>query len=183
MTSTRVARRYAEALMFSAEDQGHLDRVVEDAGILVQFLRESRDLRLFLHNPVIRKERKIEILESIFADRMSASTMLFLTQLVERGREELLSGILDQFFALHDDKLGIVNLSLHSAVDLTKKQEKAIQEKFEALTKKKIRLAVSTDPSLKGGCVARVGDTVYDSSVKRALEVLRDQFREGIIRT
>ncbi len=183
MTSTRVARRYAEALMFSAEDQGQLDRVVDDAGFLVQFLRESRDLRLFLHSPVVRKERKVEILKLIFTDRLSAAMMSFLTQLVERGREEFLSGILDQFFALHDDKQGIVNLSLQSAVDLTKKQQEAIQEKFEALTNKKIRLAVSTDPSLKGGCVARVGDTVYDSSVKRSLEVLRDQFRQGIVIT
>ena len=80
---------------------------------------------------------------------------------------------------MRDDQLGILTLELRAAVDLTNDQQKTIAKRFEEMTRKKIRIVFSVDKQLKGGFVARVGDTVYDGSVVRQLELLRDRFAEG----
>jgi F-type H+-transporting ATPase subunit delta len=84
------------------------------------------------------------------------------------------------YFKLRDDRLGIVALDVRAATELSKSQQQTIVKRFEEITQKKIRVAFSIDKQLKGGFVARVGDTVYDGSVQRQLELLRDQFAKGV---
>jgi F-type H+-transporting ATPase subunit delta len=79
---------------------------------------------------------------------------------------------------MRDELLGIVTLELRAAVDLTSDQQKTIAKRFEDMTRKRIRIVFSVDKQLKGGFVARVGDTVYDGSVSRQLELLRSRFTE-----
>ena len=69
---------------------------------------------------------------------------------------------------------------MRAATELTKDQQQTIVKRFEGITRKKIRVAFSIDKQLKGGFVARVGDTVYDGSVRRQLELLRERFAEGV---
>ncbi len=180
MRQYRVARRYAEALITAAEQKNLLEKISGDCEMLQRLLTQSRELQLFLKSPVIKRDRKREALQGMFAKKVDAVTMSFLDLLTEKGREDILADILQQYFALRDDRLGIVNVEIKAATELSKDQHESIRKKFEGMTRKNVRLAFSLDKHLKGGFIARVGDTVYDGSVKRQLELLRERFAEGV---
>ena len=179
MSSYRVARRYAEAAIELAADQKQGERLAADLQLIQNAMKESAELQAFLKSPVISKEKKRAVLAALFKDKVGTIAFDFLNLLVEKGREDVLENILVEYFKMRDNQLGIMTLELRAAVDLTNDQQKTIAKRFEEMTRKKIRVVFSVDKQLKGGFVARVGDTVYDGSVLRQLELLRDRFSEG----
>ncbi|MCX6134662.1 MAG: ATP synthase F1 subunit delta [Ignavibacteriales bacterium] len=183
MSAYRVARRYAEAALELAEEQKQGERVADDLEVVWKAIRESREFLALLKSPVISKEKKRAVLSAVFKSRISALSFDFLNMIVEKGREDVLGDIIGEYFKLRDDRLGIVTLEVRAATELSKSQQQSIVKRFEEITQKKVRVAFSIDAQLKGGFVARVGDTVYDGSVQRQLELLRVRFAEGIGRT
>ncbi|GJQ21328.1 MAG: ATP synthase subunit delta [Bacteroidia bacterium] len=179
MRTYRVARRYAEALMTAAEEQKVLNEVAADLESLERLLKESREFGLFLRSPVITTEKKRAVLRELFQKRMSPLTANFLDLMAEKGREALLQDVLQQFFVLRDEQLGIVPVEIRTAVEMSEDQREKIRRKFEQITRKNVRLAFSLDKQVKGGFVARIGDTMFDASVRHQLEVLRKKFSQG----
>jgi F-type H+-transporting ATPase subunit delta len=179
MRAYRVARRYAEAVLELAADQKQGERLAGDLELIQKAMKESVELQGFLKSPVISKEKKRAILASLFKAKVDVLAFDFLNLLVEKGREDVLESILVEYFKMRDDQLGIVTFELRAAVDMTSDQQKAIAKRFEGMTRKKIRVVFSVEKQLKGGFVARIGDTVYDGSVLRQLELLRERFAEG----
>ncbi|MEX0602963.1 MAG: ATP synthase F1 subunit delta [Bacteroidota bacterium] len=179
MANLRVAQRYAEALMGAAGDQRDLEKVAADIGVLDRAIRDAPEFRMFLRSPIIRSERKWEILISLFEKRLQPATMTFLKLVTGKGRENLLPEIAECFFALRDENLGILSLQVTGLTELGKEQQDAVRKRFEQMTGKKVKINFRLDPSLRGGIVVRLGDTVYDGSVKRQLELLRERFVGG----
>lgn len=180
MSAYRVARRYAEAALELAEEQKQGERLAVDLEVVSKVIRESREFVALLKSPVISKDKKKTLLAEIFRSKLGGFTFNFLNLIVDKGREEILDDIVKEYYKLRDDRLGIVTLEVRAATDLTKDQQQTIVKRFEGITRKKIRVAFSIDKQLKGGFVARVGDTVYDGSVQRQLELLRERFAEGV---
>jgi len=180
MSVYRVARRYAEAALELAEEQKQGERLAEDLELVGRAMSESREFRALLKSPVISKEKKRVVLTAAFKSRLAELSFDFLNMIIEKGREDLLGDIIGEYFKLRDDRLGIVTLEVRAATELSGSQQQTIVRRFEEITRKKIRVAFSIDKQLKGGFVARVGDTVYDGSVQRQLELLRDRFAEGV---
>jgi F-type H+-transporting ATPase subunit delta len=179
MKNARVARRYAQALLDLAGASGELDQVLADLQVVRRAVAGVRALDLFLKNPVIRKEKKKEIIAQLFREKIHSTTFSFLLFLLEKGREEMIPDVVDQYTALLDEQNGVVGLDLRSAVRLSADDEEKMRQSFERLTGKSVRLEVRQDPSLIGGVVVRVGDTVYDGSLRRQLEVLRQRLAHG----
>jgi len=105
MKTTRVARRYAKALLLSAERQRQLDPVLADVRVLQGHIAESREFRSFLRSPVIRGQMKLSILRDVFGGSLSALTVDFLRLLVEKKREAHLSEIIDELLLMNDVRL------------------------------------------------------------------------------
>ncbi len=181
MKSTRVARRYAQALLEMAEQEKVLERVLKDAALLQNTIEGSRDLRSFLKSPVIKGETKITVVKSLFEKQVAPLTMNFLFLLVNKKREDVLPEIIAELLRLSDERQGIVTLELKAATDLSADHQSAIARRFEKIVGKSVRVQFSVDGSLRGGVVARLGDTVYDGSVRRQLEKLREQFASGVV--
>jgi F-type H+-transporting ATPase subunit delta len=179
MSAYRIARRYAEAAIGLAEEQKQSDRLAGDLALVQKAMQDSVELQGFLKSPVISKDKKRAVLESLFKAKVGRLAFDFLNLLVEKGREDVLDAILVEFFKMRDEELGIMTLDLRAAVELTGDQQNIIAKRFEEMTRKKIRVVFSVDKQLKGGFVARVGDTVYDGSIARQLELLRNRFAEG----
>ncbi|CAG0933423.1 F-type H+-transporting ATPase subunit delta [Planctomycetaceae bacterium] len=179
MRSTRVARRYAQALMSAAEERSILEKTTADLTAIAGVIRGSRDFRTFLTSPVVSIPRKKSILQEVFGSTVSKETLAFLDLLVTKQREGELAGIIEQFHALHDLKMGIANVDVTTALELTAQQQKALQKELEQRTGKSVRLRVGVDPSIRGGLVVRIGDTVLDASLSHQLERLRERFARG----
>jgi len=179
MKNSRVARRYAQALMMTADTPAEIDLIAGDLESLRNIVEGSRELRRFIESPILSVEKKRSVFRELFHARLSKITMAFLELLVQKQREENLLGIIEQFLVLRDAKYGIVNVEVASAVEITTQQEKNLSEKLENYTRKKVRIRFSLDKALKGGLVVKIGDTVLDASIKRQLELMREQFAGG----
>jgi F-type H+-transporting ATPase subunit delta len=179
MKNSRVARRYAQALMMTADTPAEIDLIAGDLESLRNIVEGSRELRRFIESPILSVEKKRSVFRELFHARLSKTTMAFLELLVQKQREENLLGIIEQFLVLRDAKYGIVNVEVASAVEITTQQEKNLSEKLENYTRKKVRIRFSLDKALKGGLVVKIGDTVLDASIKRQLELMREQFAGG----
>lgn len=178
-SNARVARRYAEALLGASVEARQEEAVAADLEMLSTAIRESRDFRAFLKSPVIKREKKLEVVRAAFEGRVAPLSMEFLLLLAEKGREGMLAQTVVEFRRMRNERLGIVSLGLSAATELSKEQSDLIRKRFEELTKKTVRVEFSLDPALIGGFRARMGDTVYDGSVQRQLELLRLRFAQG----
>ena len=175
----RVAIRYAQALMDIANERNLIEQFTKDTDLIDQVLEQSKDLRAMLHNPVIRPHMKHTVLQQIFAPHLSKELLNFLELLVRKGRGEMLRSTVREFRKLVDIKQNVLRAKVTSAVELSEAQRTAIQTKLATLTGQKVISSYYLDPSLKGGFVARIGDTQIDASLKHQLELLREQFRSG----
>ncbi|HEY4643148.1 MAG TPA: ATP synthase F1 subunit delta [Bacteroidota bacterium] len=176
MPNVRVARRYAHALIdLSVEMQG-LETVSKDLALVLLTFRSSRDFQLFLESPIIRGDKKKQVLRALFKKRISDITEKFLALLAGKNREMLLPDIIREFHRLQNEHLGIVEVVVTSAVDLMKEQREALERTLEAYTRKKVVAEYRVDPAVRGGFIVQVGDTVLDASVRRQLELLREKF-------
>ena len=179
MSSYRVARRYATALMQSAEENHELKEVARDAEIVRNTIRENRALRLVLASPVIQREKKKRILEKIFEKKTGSMMLKFLDLITEKNREGEVLDILDQFMELLDEKRGIVRVEVKSTFQLTDNQSSQLKKELAVYTGKKIVPSFRLDASLLGGFVVRLNDRIIDASLAHQLELLRDKFLEG----
>ncbi len=179
MSNLRVANRYASALMALTNEQKKSDAVAEDLLIVKNAVDASRELRNVLASPIVTKDKKKAILHDIFKKKISEAVLGYLDEIVGKGRENVLHDILAQYFALRDEQLGIVRVKVKTSVEFSSKQEKDLQKQLEAMTKKNVEIVFSIDKAIKGGFVARVGDTVLDGSIKRQLEILKIKLKQG----
>lgn len=179
MTNVRVARRYAEALVELAEEGKNIDATIKDLKVLRESIKASRELLLFLRSPLINKSKKREIFLTIFEGKLQKSTIASIGFIALKGREELLPDIIDQFFSIWDERQGIVDADVRTASEFSGDQTAILRGKLEQYTRKKVRIKFGLDEHLIGGFIARVGDTVYDGSIKRQLELLRLRFTGG----
>jgi F-type H+-transporting ATPase subunit delta len=180
MSNLRTANRYAESLMTTAEELHILKDVSDDLTVIRRNIKESHEFQLFLKSPIVKKEKKQQVFEATFGKAIQPLTLKFLFLLAEKGREDILLNIIEAFFRLQDETLGIVNVHVKAATELSAQQTTQLEQRFEAYSKKKVRVDVSLDSKLIGGFITRIGDTMFDGSVKRQLELLRKRFAEEI---
>jgi F-type H+-transporting ATPase subunit delta len=179
MKNSRVARRYASALLDEADQQKLTDVITRDLNLIAKTLSESREFRRFVVSPVVSESKKKKVFEELFGKRMSAQVLSFVNFLISKHREALLADIVEQFDALRDEKLGFINVNVTSAVEMLPPQERALQDQLERYTRKKVRVRFSLDKRIKGGLVVKIGDTVLDSSIRNQLELLRERLVHG----
>ncbi|MFA5834613.1 MAG: ATP synthase F1 subunit delta [Bacteroidota bacterium] len=179
MSNLRIAARYASALMELTNEQKKSDAIADDLMVVKNAIDASKELRNVLASPVVPKVKKKAILRDVFKKKVGELVMGYLDQIVVKGRENVLGEILAQYFVQRDEQLGIVRVSVKTSIEFSTKQEKDLVKQLETMTKKKVEITFSLDKSIKGGFVARVGDTVLDGSVKRQLEILKMKLKQG----
>ena len=179
--SVSVARRYAQALYQDALQKNCVDRVDEDVLMIQESIKSSPELDRFFQDPVLTADKKIKVVDALFADRVHATTHGLLHLLVLKGRENLFSLVASSYKEMRDKQLGIVEAQVKAALPLSAEDEKKVVEGIEALTGKKVRLNSTVDPAILGGLIIRVGDTVYDGSVLHQLGTLRGRLEQSTL--
>ena len=173
MNVPEVVRRYAVTLLDAADDTGTTEAVQRDVEGLAETLRQSAELAEFLANPLIGAQSQADALKQLFGGKVEDLTLNFLQLMSSRGRAAVIGQALEGFLQLVAEREGIISAEVRSAVELTEEQQARLQERLECYTGRKVRLEVRVDPAVRGGVVARVGDTVFDGSINTHLERLR----------
>jgi F-type H+-transporting ATPase subunit delta len=166
--------QYANALADVALAQGAADAALKQLADFEAAFVESSELRNFLTSPGVPREAKHGIIEKIAA-RIGAGKIIrnFLFVISDHQRSHILPEIVAAFQDVIRQRQGIAEAEISSAVELSAPQKKKFAQTLERLTGKKIQAKYSLDPALLGGAVVRVGDTIYDGSVRNSLNEMR----------
>jgi len=175
---TTLAKRYATALVEIAQEQNALDKYAADLDALSKLVEESRDFREVLINPVFTKEDKKKIAGPVL-QKMGADPMVinFVYLLIDRKRIEQLTGIEKAFRAKVDEIRGITRGQVTSAEPLEQAELAQLTEKLANITGKQVIVTTKVDPSLIGGLVAKVGDMVFDGTIRTQLNQLKESLK------
>jgi ATP synthase F1 delta subunit len=167
-----IAQVYARALFEVAQEQGKLDLVREQLGQFADALNENGDLRVFFFSPYFSTEEKKDGLKGALVDADPA-IVNFLEALLERHRMPVIFRIRDEYGRLWDQENQLLPVEVTSAVGLDDATVKSIGERIGEQTGQRVELTSSVDPSILGGIVLRVGNSILDASIKHRLDQLR----------
>lgn len=179
MATTRVAQRYAKALMELAKEEGSFDAVVEDVLTIGTAMEGSADLLAMLRSPVVDDRRKEKIIREVFSGKVGTLADRFLSLLTLKGRSGDIPAIIAAFKHLLDRERNIVSATVTTAVEMAPAQRRGLEERISALSGHSIRATYVVDPSIIGGFRARFEDKMIDASVRHQLERLRVSLIEG----
>ena len=176
MTLTAVATRYAHALAdvvtAGGSPLGQRDAVAELRAFAAA-LEASPELGNALITPAVPAGRKRAVVGRIAEIlKLSRISRNFLYVLIDHRRLAALSGIIDSFELIVDERLGFARAEISAAREMAEPQRAALASELERLTGKRIRMRFAVDQRLIGGVVARIGSTVYDGSVRGQLASL-----------
>ncbi len=166
--------QYANALADVALAQGAADTALRQLGDFAAAFGVSAELRNFLTSPGVPSGAKHDVIEKI-AGRIGAGKIIrnFLFVIADHQRTHILPEIVASFQDVIRQRQGIAEAEISSAIELSAAQKKRFAQTLERLTGKKIEAKYSLDPALLGGAVVRVGDTIYDGSVRSSLNEMR----------
>jgi F-type H+-transporting ATPase subunit delta len=166
--------QYANALADIALEQGAAEPVLKQLSEFGAAFAASAELRTFLAAPGPSREAKHRVIETLAA-RMGASKIIrnFLFVMVDNQRTPLLPHILEAFQEVIRRRQGVAEAEVSSAVNLSEAQKAQLLQTLERLTGKKIQAKYALEPELLGGAVVRIGDTIYDGSLRSRLNEMR----------
>lgn len=173
MGNLNVSNRYASAFYSNAEDKNILDSVADDMRMIYETLEGSRELRYHLASPILKDEKKTDILNAIFADKVNPDSINFLRFIVSKKRIGIISDIVKRFNDIHDINTGTADAEITTAVDIDESQKEELKSQLEQFTKKKLRLNYNVDASIIGGFKVKIADRIIDASLKNQLKKLR----------
>jgi len=166
--------RYANAMADIALAQGAAEPAGKQLHDFGAAYAQSAELRTFLLSPAVSPEAKHTVIEKIVA-RLGASKIIrnFLFVLADHRRTQLIPEVIAAFHQVIRQRQGAAEAEVSSAVELSEAQKKEIAAMLARLTGKKIETKYALDPALLGGAVVRIGDTIYDGSLRSRLKEMR----------
>ena len=171
----RAAKRYATALFDAADKENKRDIVTRDIFTVLELMEKSPSLRQLWDSPLIPSGRKRELLRSTLETNIDPLTLSFLRLLVDKRREETLEAIGVEIRQLTDAANHLIRAEATFAVPPTEAELQALNRSLAQRTGRSIELTVEINPSIIGGVVVRMQDTIIDGSVRGTLERLREQ--------
>lgn len=180
MSAFNIASRYANAFYQFSESKGLLEQLYADIKLLEDSFSGSKELRAFLASPVIKQEKKEEILEAIFKQKISKNTWEFLIFILKKGRETYILEIVKRLNQIKNEKLGIVEALIQTNYQIDENDSAKFKSKLEDYTNKKVLIKHKINEAMTGGFVARIGDTVIDATIESQLLKLKKKLIENI---
>jgi F-type H+-transporting ATPase subunit delta len=166
--------QYATALADIVLEQGAAEPARKQLADFKAAYAESAELRNFLASPAVAREAKHGVIEKLVA-RLGASKIMrnFLFVIVDNQRIQFLPEVLASFEQVLQQRQGVAAAHVASALEMNERQRAALVGTLERLTGKRIQAKYSLEPGLVGGAVVRIGDTIYDGSLRNRLNQLR----------
>ena len=176
VSALRVARVYAEALLNAADKQGQSEQVLESLDSLIRDLFPAEpQFEAFLTSSAVGRERRAQVIDKVFENKASVLFVDFLKVLNQHERLNLLRPILAAAKELRDERAKRIRVQVRSAVPLANEQANRLRQQLRDTLKLDPILQTEVDPELLGGVVLRVGDWLYDASVRAKLDSIRNQ--------
>ena len=178
MTPATAAKRYARALFdVVLHQKGDLDRVGQELESFAALVSGNAGLTAVITNPAIPAARKRAMVDALLAQagQVSDQVARTLQLLADRDRLPLVPQLARAYGERLMDHRQIVRAEITTAVPLEADRAKAMADALGAATGRQVLLNQKVDSSILGGVVARVGSVIYDGSVARQLDKMKEQ--------
>ena len=174
MISSDLAKRYARAFFDIAVEEGKIEDYGRELAAFASLIVQNKALQEFLANPIFELKSKKNVIEELLGrTQISGRTANFLRLLVDKQRINFLGEIENAYREFMDKSLKKVRVSVKTPYPLTSELEGALKQRVAEMTGKEVEMTVEDDASLIGGLIVRVGDTMYDGSIKTQLGNMR----------
>lgn len=175
MASRDKVEAYAQAMLEVARAEGHLAAVEDDLFRFARTFEANDSLRHALTDPALPIERRIAVVDELMGGKALATSTALASLVVAAGQTGELPSIVDRFVELAATERKHELAEVRSAIPLDDKQIERLAVALGKATGKDVEVKVIVDPSVLGGIVARVGDTVIDGTIRHRLEQLKEQ--------
>jgi F-type H+-transporting ATPase subunit delta len=175
----RIVQKYAEALLAVAEAENAVVEVEDELFRFGRTLETSTELRDALIDPALPEERKKALLEDLLGGRATPTTVHLLELVVDQGHARQLDAIAEHVSSIAAERRRAVVAEVRVAVAISADEERRLADVLARATGKQVELKVIVDPDVIGGAVARVGDEVFDGTVRSRLEAARERLGSG----
>lgn len=165
---------YARAMLDVVEAEGDAERLSDELARVATEFGESEELAGALRDPLIPFEKKQSIITDLIGKRASGVTVSLINMLVGVGRIQDFAVITKRMMELAAEAEGDVLAVVTSAIELDAATQERLATRLSAVTGKRVKVHVVVDPSVIGGLVAQVEDTLFDGSVRSRLQDLRE---------
>ncbi len=167
-----AARRYAEAALQTGRAEGTLDVWERDLAALGEAIRHPI-LRRLMEHPAVPFADKERVLRSVVGSTVAPQPLNLVLLMIRRGRPGGIEPMLARFSELLRRERGISLAEVRTALPLDSEQRAAVAARLGKLTGERVEMDETVDPGMLGGIAVRIGDKLYDASVRSRLERLR----------
>ena len=175
MSLQTVARRYATALADVAIERREEREVQNELDDWTAMIESNPQFKEVFANPTIAYDHKRKVLEDLISrTRVRETTASFLRVLLKNQRLSQLRDIAPRYAQVLDERAGMVAATITTARPIPEELRNTLHETLTAVTGRKVRLNFTTDETIIGGLIARIGSTIFDGSVQNHLERLSE---------
>jgi F-type H+-transporting ATPase subunit delta len=173
MRSHRAATRYAKSILELAQEQKVLDEVYDDMKLFTAVVEQNRVFSVMLKNPIIKHDKKRNVLHALFDNRMNKLSLLAFDLITKKNRESILAEVSIELQAQYNALKGLQVADITSTIKLDDDLRKKFNELVEEVSGKKASLNEIIDESIVGGFILNVGDKRLDQSIKTQLHNIK----------
>ena len=180
MLNKSVARRYAEALFAIAQETDKVDEMQKDLELIAETIDSYDELKSCIFHTLIPPREKRDVVNKLFGPPVSEMVLNFYV-VIDKRRDTYIGAMAEEYKDMANEYKNVLFADLISAREVSDEDVQVLKEKVAAATGKSVDMEVSIDPSLIGGIKMRIGDRIIDASVKKKLELLRDDLKKARI--
>jgi len=167
---------YADAFLAVIGAEGNVNEVSDELFRISRVIEGNDELRQALSDPHLPAARRLQITQDILEGRATDTTVSLVSMIVAAGRIKDLPGIVDRLLALTASRTNRSVAEVRSAIPLTDDQKERLTKALKVSTGRDVDVVVVVDPTVLGGIVTQIGDTVIDGTVRSRLAQLRESF-------
>jgi F-type H+-transporting ATPase subunit delta len=173
---TERSDAYAEAFYDILAAEGSINEAQDELFRFSRIVEGNDELYATLADPQIPVARRQQIVEDLLGGRAFPTTTGLVSLVVATGRIRDLPAIVDRLLTRTASLTNRSVAEVRSAVELTDEQRKRLAESLKKATGLDVDIVVVIDPTVIGGVVTRIGDTVIDGTVRHRLAQLKEAF-------
>ena len=180
MPNPRLASRYAKSLIDLAIERDQLEKLFADMQWLQGIIKVSRDFTDLLKSPIVKADKKKQVIDAIINGKVSDITSSFIHLLIAKGRESNLSEIITAFIDQYKEYKNIYSVKLTTAVPVNEDLRNIIIERIKKTSDmQNIELETAVNENLIGGFVLEAGDKLIDASIAHELKKISREFENN----
>ena len=179
MKRKQAVKRYAK-MFFNTVGGDAVPKALDELTAVNAVMQKSNEFRGLLGNPLFTKEEREKVMKQVSSRmNLSDSTVRFILFLAEQMVIPSFPELIQLLTAMYLEKKKRAKAVVVTPIDTNRKYDEALKASLRKLTGKEVDIEYVVDPSLLGGVTVKVGSTMYDSSVRGQLRLLKDELIKG----